>query len=33
MLVVERDPRTLLGCLREFEPAAIRPKWIDLGET
>jgi uncharacterized protein (TIGR00730 family) len=33
MLVVERDARTLLDRLREFEPAAARPKWIDRGET
>ena len=33
MLVVDRDPRTLLDRLGEFEPAAARPKWIDRGET
>jgi uncharacterized protein (TIGR00730 family) len=33
MLMVERDPRRLLDRLREFEPHAIQPKWIDRGET
>jgi len=33
MLIVEREPRTLIERLRRFEPAAIVPKWIDRGET
>jgi uncharacterized protein (TIGR00730 family) len=33
MLIVERDPRTLIERLRRFEPAAVAPKWIDRGET
>jgi uncharacterized protein (TIGR00730 family) len=33
MLMVDRDPRALLDRLREFEPQAIQPKWIDRGET
>src|SRR5918992_723595 len=33
MLMVERDPRTLVERLRRFEPAAIVPKWIDREET
>jgi uncharacterized protein (TIGR00730 family) len=33
LLVVERDPRALLERLREFEPAAVQPKWIDREET
>jgi uncharacterized protein (TIGR00730 family) len=33
MLMVERDPRTLLERLRRFEPDAVAPKWIDRGET
>jgi uncharacterized protein (TIGR00730 family) len=33
MLVVEREPRALLERLREFEPAAVQPKWIDREET
>jgi uncharacterized protein (TIGR00730 family) len=33
MLVVEEDPRTLLDRLRDFEPDAVRPKWIDRGQT
>jgi uncharacterized protein (TIGR00730 family) len=33
MLIVERDPRTLLDRLRRFEPEAITPKWIDREET
>jgi len=33
MLMVERDPSTLIERLRDFEPAAVRPKWIDRGET
>ena len=33
MLIVEREPRTMLERLRRFEPAAVVPKWIDRGET
>jgi uncharacterized protein (TIGR00730 family) len=33
MLIVEREPRTLIERLRRFEPAAIVPKWIDREET
>jgi uncharacterized protein (TIGR00730 family) len=33
MLIVEREPRTLLERLRRFEPEAVEPKWIDREET
>jgi uncharacterized protein (TIGR00730 family) len=33
MLIVEREPSTLVERLRRFEPAAVMPKWIDRGET
>jgi uncharacterized protein (TIGR00730 family) len=33
MLIVAREPRTLIERLRCFEPAAIVPKWIDREET
>jgi uncharacterized protein (TIGR00730 family) len=33
MLIVERDAKTLIERLRQFEPAAVVPKWIDRGET
>jgi uncharacterized protein (TIGR00730 family) len=33
MLMVERDPAALLARLESFEPGAVRPKWIDRGET
>jgi uncharacterized protein (TIGR00730 family) len=33
MLMVEREPRELIERLREFEPDAALPKWIDRGET
>jgi uncharacterized protein (TIGR00730 family) len=33
MLIVAREPRTLIERLRRFEPAAIVPKWIDREET
>jgi len=33
MLIVERDPRVLIDRLRTFEPAAVRPKWIEREET
>jgi uncharacterized protein (TIGR00730 family) len=32
MLLVEREPPRLIERLREFEPAAVRPKWIDREE-
>jgi uncharacterized protein (TIGR00730 family) len=33
ILMVERDPRRLIDRLREFEPEAAQPKWIDRDET
>jgi uncharacterized protein (TIGR00730 family) len=33
MLMVESDPRTLLGRLERFEPEAVAPKWIDREQT
>jgi uncharacterized protein (TIGR00730 family) len=33
MLIVERDPRALIGRLRDYEPRAVAPKWIDRGQT
>jgi uncharacterized protein (TIGR00730 family) len=33
MLIVEREPRALIDRLRDFEPTAARPKWIDREET
>ncbi len=33
MLIVESDPRALIDRLREFEPEAVTPKWIDREET
>ena len=33
MLVVETEPGVLIERLREFEPDAVLPKWIDRGET
>jgi uncharacterized protein (TIGR00730 family) len=33
MLMVETDPGALIERLREFEPDAVLPKWIDRGET
>jgi uncharacterized protein (TIGR00730 family) len=33
MLMVEHDPRRLIDRLREFEPDAAQPKWIDRDET
>jgi uncharacterized protein (TIGR00730 family) len=33
MLIVDRDPHTLLDRLDAFEPEAVEPKWIDRGET
>jgi uncharacterized protein (TIGR00730 family) len=32
-LIVESDPRTLIERLRQFEPEAVAPKWIDREET
>jgi uncharacterized protein (TIGR00730 family) len=32
MLIVEREPHTLIERLRRFEPGTIVPKWIDRGE-
>lgn len=32
-LMVEREPARLIERLREFEPAAVTPKWIDRDET
>jgi uncharacterized protein (TIGR00730 family) len=29
MLIVEREPRTLIERLTRFEPGAVAPKWID----
>jgi uncharacterized protein (TIGR00730 family) len=33
MLMVEREPRTLVKRLRQFEPEAVVSKWIDREET
>jgi uncharacterized protein (TIGR00730 family) len=33
MLLVESDPRVLLDRLRDVEPDAVRPKWIDRDQT
>jgi len=33
MLMVEPDPRALIDRLRDFEPQAVRPKWIDREQT
>jgi hypothetical protein len=33
MLMVEHEPRALIERLREFEPDALLPKWIDREET
>jgi uncharacterized protein (TIGR00730 family) len=33
MLIVEREPRTLLDRVRGYEPSAVQPKWIDREET
>jgi uncharacterized protein (TIGR00730 family) len=32
-LMVERDPRALIDRLRDYEPRAVAPKWIDRGQT
>jgi uncharacterized protein (TIGR00730 family) len=29
MLIVERDPATLLRRLRDYDPGTVQPKWID----
>ena len=33
MLMVEREPQALIERLRDFEPDALLPKWIDREET
>jgi uncharacterized protein (TIGR00730 family) len=33
LLMVESEPAALLGRLRDFEPEAVVPKWIDRDET
>jgi uncharacterized protein (TIGR00730 family) len=33
MLMVERQPHALIERLRDFEPDAMLPKWIDREET
>jgi uncharacterized protein (TIGR00730 family) len=33
LLLVERDPATLIERLHSFEPQAVVPKWIDREET
>ena len=33
MLVVEVEPGALIERLRQFEPDAVLPKWIDREET
>jgi uncharacterized protein (TIGR00730 family) len=33
LLMVEREPRRLIDRLLDFEPTAVRPKWIDREET
>jgi uncharacterized protein (TIGR00730 family) len=33
MLIVECDPRALIDRLRDYEPGAARPKWIDREQT
>jgi uncharacterized protein (TIGR00730 family) len=33
MLIVEREPRTLIESLDSFEPGMFQPKWIDREET
>jgi uncharacterized protein (TIGR00730 family) len=32
MLIVERDPATLIERMSRFEPGAVQPKWIDREE-
>ena len=33
LLMVEREPAALLDRLRDFEPEAVVPKWIDREQT
>ena len=33
LLMIERDPGALLQRIRDFEPDAALPKWIDREET
>jgi uncharacterized protein (TIGR00730 family) len=33
MLMIEQEPRALIERLRDYEPRAVAPKWIDRGET
>jgi len=33
LLIVESEPRALLGRLRRFEPEVVQPKWLDREET
>jgi uncharacterized protein (TIGR00730 family) len=33
MLMVEREPRALIERLRDYEPRAVAPKWIDREQT
>ena len=33
LLMIERDPGALLRRIRDFEPGAAPPKWIDREET
>jgi uncharacterized protein (TIGR00730 family) len=33
MLMVERDPRALIDRLRDYEPRAVAPRWIDREQT
>jgi uncharacterized protein (TIGR00730 family) len=33
MLIVEDEPEAMLDRLRDFDPAALTPKWIDREET
>jgi uncharacterized protein (TIGR00730 family) len=33
MLMIEQEPRALIERLRDYEPRAVAPKWIDRGQT
>jgi hypothetical protein len=33
MLMVEREPRALIERLRDYDPRAVAPKWIDREQT
>jgi uncharacterized protein (TIGR00730 family) len=33
MLMIEREPRALIERLRDYEPRAVAPKWIDREQT